>query len=52
MALLLPTFARVIVEVKAVPVGTWSRVPVRTLMEQVELVLAAVTEPPDPVPVE
>ena len=47
-----PTFVRVIVEVSAVPPGTWSNVPVKTLIPQVELVLAALTEPPVPVPVE
>jgi hypothetical protein len=42
----------VMVEVRAAPPGTWSSVPVRTLIEHVELVLAAVTDPPEPVPVE
>ena len=52
LAALLPTLVNVMVEVRAGPPGTWSSVPVRTLIEHVELVLAALTDPPEPVPVE
>ena len=52
VALWLPTLVNVSVVVRAVPPGTWSRVPMRALIVQVVFVLVAVTEPPVPEPVE